>query len=658
MKYRADVDGLRAIAIILVLIYHGGLALFPSGFVGVDVFFVISGFLITTIIHQSLNQNTFSFMEFYNRRLWRLQPVFIALLIVTLIVTLLFYLPDDLIDYGRSSRQTSLFLSNVYFKNTTTGYFSPDTHQLPLMHTWSLSIEWQCYLILPLLMFALHRFIKGSYFLWAIVLLTIISFLSATQAAKLAPNLAYYQLSCRLFEFLIGSCVALLPNKEYRLNRYFLFIIGAMALIAIIYIASLTQVIRGYPNNYAFVVCLATAVLIAQGRFYPEQVLSRCLSFKPLVFVGVLSYSLYIWHWVVFSLLRYQSVAETPLVLIIAYLLIFVIAYLSWKYLEKPARQFKTLKFHYTVVVLVLFPILFTHLSTHLIKAHFGYPQRFSQEVATIYKELNKFYSVKRTWCISNKEMDIYQECTVGAKNADSKKAFMIGDSFANHYWGFMDILGKAANVSVLFQASSSCLTLPDIYLFDFAANKNKVQQECRDNTDKYYQIIKNHHFDYVILGQIWINYLGDNIINHLGDERSLELNKQRYRAALDKALKIITETGARPVLFKSTMIMPSNFHDCFFKHIKFRQAYDSAQCSFNYQMSEGEQWIETVFAEMKKKYPTLVFIDPKIAQCNGQVCKADINGFPMYRDAGHITDYASYKMGELFLQKQGNPLV
>ncbi|SCY78572.1 acyltransferase family protein, partial [Legionella micdadei] len=145
MKYRPDVDGLRAVAILFVLFFHSGLKLFPSGFVGVDLFFVISGFLITSIIHESIQNNHFSFIEFYNRRLWRLQPVFICLLVVVTLLALLFYLPDDLVQYAKSARKTSIFTSNSYFSRVTTGYFAADSNQLPLLHTWSLSIEWQCY---------------------------------------------------------------------------------------------------------------------------------------------------------------------------------------------------------------------------------------------------------------------------------------------------------------------------------------------------------------------------------------------------------------------------------------------------------------------------------------------------------------------------------
>ena len=129
MKYRPDIDGLRALAVLFVIMYHAGLSLFPSGFVGVDIFFVISGYLITYLIYQNLEKGKFSFAHFYKRRLWRLQPAFILMLLITAILTMFFYLPDDLIDYSRSARKTSLFIANQFFNRATTGYFAPDSNQ-------------------------------------------------------------------------------------------------------------------------------------------------------------------------------------------------------------------------------------------------------------------------------------------------------------------------------------------------------------------------------------------------------------------------------------------------------------------------------------------------------------------------------------------------
>lgn len=657
MTYRPDIDGLRAIAIILVLIYHGGLAFLPSGFVGVDVFFVISGFLITTIIHTSLNNNNFSFTEFYNRRLWRLQPVFVALIFLTLILTGLLFLPDDLVEFSRSARKTSLFMSNIFFNHTTTGYFSPDTHQLPLLHTWSLSIEWQCYLILPLLMYCLHRLLSKRNLIVVTYLLAGLTLLFSLHSSKEYPAQTYYLLSSRLFEFLIGSCIALLPMRKCTIHKYVLNITGTLAVLTIFYIAGKDHIVIGYPNWYAFAACLATGTLLALGKYAPERWIVKSLSVKPLVFIGVLSYSLYIWHWVVFSLLRYQSITETPLIIGGAYLATYILGYLSWKFIEKPARRFNQIQFRYTVVILVLLPVLVTHLSSYLIKIHSGFPQRFNEELVTVYQQLARYNSVQRPLCISNHKMDT-AHCSIGSHNKAAKKGLLIGDSFSNHYWGFMDTLGKSANVSILAQGTSSCITLPGLALYDWWYFKNAVYEECVNHTEHYYQMIEQNHYDYVILGQVWSNYLSDSIINHVGDQRSPELTRQRLEIALDKAINIIISSGAKPVIMKTTALMKAaNSQDCFFKHIKFHQPYDPKVCSVPNTLSNGELWFNALFAKMKAKYPQLVLIDPKDVQCQDNQCRADINGIPVYRDAGHITDYASYQYGKLYLERFGNPL-
>ena len=237
MEYRPDIDGLRAIAILFVLFFHAGLKVVPSGFIGVDVFFVISGFLITSIIHNSLQKNHFSFIDFYNRRLWRLQPVLICLIVTTLLLTLIFYLPEDLIQYAKSARKTSLFISNVFFENATKGYFSPNINQLPLLHTWSLSIEWQCYLILPVVMYALYRIVSKQHIAKVIYFLTLLFFVLALFFSIKEPTKTYYQLLSRIFEFLIGACIVFSSNR-FTFNKYFVELINIIALLCLFYIAT------------------------------------------------------------------------------------------------------------------------------------------------------------------------------------------------------------------------------------------------------------------------------------------------------------------------------------------------------------------------------------------------------------------------------------
>lgn len=657
MTYRPDIDGLRAIAILLVLIYHGGLSLFPSGFIGVDIFFVISGFLITQIICNSIERKQFSFIAFYNRRLWRLQPVFIVFLLASALSCCLLFLPNDLLDYSRSARKATLFIANIFFNNTTTGYFSPDVMQLPLLHMWSLSIEWQCYFILPIAIFLLHKLCNKKQVLLAIIILTLLLLIYALNNSANEPAQSYYQFSSRLFEFLIGALVALLPLTTLKPPARLLNIFGLIALISLIYIAQLKQIVLGYPNLYAFSVCFATASLIAIGTMNQQSKISELLAQKPLVFIGLLSYSLYLWHWLIFSVIRYEGIPETTRTLTAAYLLCFMLAYLSWRYIEKPARQLQQMKFHYSLLLLLFTPILFTHLGAYLIKTNSGYPQRFNQKLVEIYQQLQQYDSKQRALCIGNKDLAFESQCLIGKKEA-KKKGLMIGDSFSNHYWGFMDTLAKSAELTLIAHGTSSCLTLPGVYLYDWWIFKNKIYQECFDQTQHYYQLIQENHYDYVIIGQLWLNYLGNNLINKTGDQRSSKDSKIRLARALDQGLKIISSSGATPVLIKSTATSPKNPYTCFFEHIKLHQAYDAKQCDFKLASSKDSRWLNNLFKQMQAKYPSLILIDPKDIQCKQGNCAAAINGIPIYRDAGHISDYASYHLGKAYLAQYGNPLL
>lgn len=657
MEYRRDVDGLRAIAILLVLFYHGGLSLFPSGFVGVDVFFVISGFLITSIIYDALNQSRFSFVTFYNRRLWRLQPVFIAFMIGACLLTLIFYLPDDLLQFSRSARKATLFLSNTFFSRTTTGYFAPDINQLPLLHTWSLAIEWQCYLLLPILIYLLHRFVPIKYIQWTIFGLTILSLTLALYFTGAQADKSYYRLSSRIFEFLIGSCVAigLVPRLAWHKSMIHILSIGLLA--AVFWIATRQSIMHAYPNIYALGLCLATAVLIALNQQHPDNVVARMLRIRPLVFIGLLSYSLYIWHWLIFAVLRYQNIVETHFVLALAFTLTFALAYLSWRFIEQPSRKLHRIKFSYSVLLLIILPISVAHISDYVIKAHQGYPQRFNRELVHVYQQLEHYHNATRVACIGDKVQDVSEQCKLGSQNKTAKRGLMIGDSFSNHYWGFMDAIGKAENIAILAHGMSSCITLPDIYLYDWWHFHHRVYDACYQQTRRYYDMIQSNHYDYVVIGQVWRNYLNDNIINAVGDKRSYQQSQVRLQAALDHALQIISDTGAIPVLIKNTAIMKENFHDCFYKHIKRRQPYDANACRFQLSLSAEEEWFDALFESMQRKYRRLIVIDPKSVQCPEGNCWADIHGVPVYRDVGHITDYASYQFGKLYLQTHPHPL-
>ncbi|KTD57559.1 acyltransferase family protein [Legionella shakespearei] len=655
MTYRPHVDGLRAIAILFVLFFHAGLKTFPSGFVGVDVFFVISGFLITGIIYESLQNNRFSFARFYSRRLWRLQPVFICLLVVTTLITFLFYLPDDLLGFSKSARKTSLFISNQFFEKVTTGYFATDSNQLPLLHTWSLSIEWQCYLILPIALYLLHRMLGKDKIVKVIYFLTLLFIALSFYLSIYHTEQTYYLFFSRIFEFLIGSCVALTPLR-FPSNKYVINLISFTALLTLFFLATRSDISSGFPNQYALILCLATGILIASGEPEYKPIWIRLLSSKPVVFTGLLSYSLYIWHWPVFALNHYLGLEETTLRLALNFVIVFIVAYLSWRFIEKPARSLSQTKAVYTLILLFALPVALFHLSAFTITHYEGFPQRFV-ESARITKQLKQYDSPQRPLCLQVANTEVSNACMLGSSKPNSQKGFMIGDSFSNHYWRFLEVLAEKANTSVLAHATGSCLTLPSIAQYHWF-NKKGIYEECFEQTKRYYDMIKSNHYDYVIIGESWNGYLDDRIVNNLNDPRSYELTKQRIETALDEALQTIIDSGAKPVLIKTIALAPKGDpYVCFYNHIKQRKDYSPDQCDFDLQ-PERYQWIDGLFARMQAKYSQLIIIDPQSVQCPNGRCRADINQIPTFRDRAHLTDYASYHLGKFYLQSNKNPLI
>lgn len=652
-RYRSDIDGLRAIAILFVLLFHAGISVLSSGFIGVDIFFVISGFLITSIINDSIKNKSFSLSSFYVRRLWRLQPALITVMIFSLLAAIVFYLPADFIDYMKSARQTSLFTSNQYFAHSTTGYAAPDTAHLLLLHTWSLSIEWQWYLLLPLGIMIFNRYLSEKSIKLATVLITVAMLGISLHLSNEYPNKSYYFLISRIFEFMLGSSLVILNQDQIKLDRVTASVLGCVSFVTLFYCATRENIILGYPDYHAVIASIASALLIFVGTSN-NSIASRILSLRPLVFIGSISYSLYLWHWPIFALGRYLGAKDDIRFKVIAFLTTFIFAYLSYIFIEKPYRTIKW-SLAKSLSVLVFMPIVISMLLYYIVYKGNGFGVRFGSEYIHIESTLDKYAAPYRKFCIDGNDDGLDKKCIVGDIEA-KKKALLIGDSHSNHFWKFFDVLGKDAHMSIMTQSTSSCLTLPGVYLFDWWYFKNTVYQKCHDATNKYYEHIKTGKFDYVIIGEVWMNYANDNIINNLGDKRSIELARDRIEIAMRKSLDMIIKSGATPVIIKTIYTMPENYTDCFYQHIKLREKYIPNSCNRPTWDGDEKEWFSQLFVKLQQNYPTLIVIDPKDAQCSGHLCKTDLNGIPVYRDVGHLTDYASHEFGLEYLKRIGNP--
>ena len=293
MQYRSDIDGLRALAVVPVVLGHAHVTGFAGGFVGVDVFFVISGFLITTILATEAREGSFSLTRFYERRARRLFPALFAVLIFCAAAAWTRFPAEDLEAFGRSLLATIFFGSNMLFWSET-GYFDIAAEQRPLLHTWSLAVEEQFYLLFPLAVWWTTRRMGGRYAAWLWPAMGA-SFVLSVVWVPTHPSSAFYLVPARAWELLMGSALALglVPALRQQSHRETCSALGTLfiAMSVVLYDAN-----TPFPGSNAVLPCLGAALVIHAGHSGTTAV-GRLLGTKPVVFVGLISYSLYLWHW-------------------------------------------------------------------------------------------------------------------------------------------------------------------------------------------------------------------------------------------------------------------------------------------------------------------------------------------------------------------------
>jgi peptidoglycan/LPS O-acetylase OafA/YrhL len=337
LKYRPDIDGLRAVAVLSVVCYHIGLPV-HGGFVGVDIFFTISGFLIGSIILRETAERRFTFARFYERRIRRIIPALLAMLLVSTVLGVYFLLPAELVDFAKSMASATFSVSNIYFWGQT-GYFDGLANTKPLLHTWSLAVEEQFYVLLPILLVLLRRFLPRRVDL-VIYVLASLSFLVSVYGAFRFPSAAFFWMHTRAWELLIGTMLALKSCPQIRRPVLRNVAAGAgllMICAALILYSSGTT----FPGLAALPPCLGAALIIAAGRS-GRNLVGRLLSLKPVTFIGLISYSLYLWHWPLivykefgFTILRGLGHRQTELEL---FAVSIIMATLSWRFVEVPFR--------------------------------------------------------------------------------------------------------------------------------------------------------------------------------------------------------------------------------------------------------------------------------------------------------------------------------
>jgi peptidoglycan/LPS O-acetylase OafA/YrhL len=468
LKYRADIDGLRAVAVLSVLAFHIGLSKTPGGFVGVDVFFVISGYLISSIVFNEIAAGRFSVIGFYERRIRRIFPALFGMLVGFSVCAAIYLLPAELVDYGKSMLAATASSSNLYFWQHS-GYFDSPTSQ-PLLHTWSLAVEEQFYISFPLFLVLVRRFFPNRLRV-SVVALFLVSLVTSAIVVTQNQATAFYMPYTRAWELLLGTILSLgmFPRLEsaWLRNLATLAGIGMIAFSVVFYTQNTL-----FPGLSALVPCVGSALIIWAGEA-GSSLVGALLSWRPFVFTGLISYSLYLWHWPVIVLQhmgvligvstitshRYATLLSARRFdMLVEIVLSLILAVLSWRFVELPFRNGPLrLKGRplFALAGTVMFILL--GLSSWTVLAR-GFEGRFPSSAVQVASDLdgNEEFRLMRTgtcFITSDDHFEKYNYNVCLRQDSGKKNYLLLGDSHSAMLWF---ALSSSLHDSNIMQASTA----------------------------------------------------------------------------------------------------------------------------------------------------------------------------------------------------------
>jgi peptidoglycan/LPS O-acetylase OafA/YrhL len=543
MRYVPAIDGLRAIAVILVLLFHAKVPPFSGGYVGVDVFFVISGYLITKLILQEHAAGRFTLLGFYERRIRRIFPALFLVVVVASAMALFVMLPPDLARLGLSVVAAALFAGNFYFWAQRLNYLQDWPDLEPLLHTWSLAIEEQFYLLFPLFVLVALRFFKRLD--WAFAGVALASLALSVALSTTHPRAAFYGSPSRAWELLLGAWLAVTNIKNLVPSR----VIPALqwAGLALIAAAAVTyDRFTVFPGWAALVPCAGAALLIAWCDFGSRIVSS--LSHPLLVWIGLISYPLYLWHWPLLVLARIELLREpVPHEVALIYATAAVLAAGTWHYLEKPIRARNGL-----APARLLFG---SAAAATCLAVAVGGGLRATQDrrspPPTVARMLAaaKDFSPSRAACHNWNRVGPAQfvECVIGEKGRPKLDFALWGDSHGGAVAAAVDAVGREIAQKGLQLTSDNCVPLLNTQVFH-----NGAMTDCEARNEAAFALLKQHGIRRVMLIGAWAQYLGDDdkvlrlatepstIVNTAtGLHRALKKTIERLRAAGIEAVTV-----------------------------------------------------------------------------------------------------------------------
>jgi peptidoglycan/LPS O-acetylase OafA/YrhL len=634
--YRPDVDGLRALAVLPVILFHAGFSC-PGGFIGVDVFFVISGYLITQIIERELKARRFSVFVFYQRRIRRIFPALFVMLGASTLVGYLYLPPLELKSFGASLVASSAFSSNILFYQLS-GYFAPNSEYTPLLHTWTLSLEEQFYVCWPLILALLSIPVISKWEVATVLVVLVGSFLLSAHWVGGSPNMAFYLLPSRAWELALGALLSFpqISKVLVRLPRV-LASVASVAGLALLGIA-VAAYSRGtpFPGFAALLPCVGAALVIASGEG-GTSIGGRFLSARVWVWTGKISYSLYLWHWpiLLFGHLlanRKLDVFERSGLIV----LVFIVAWLSWRFVESPFRDAQLIRFKTRSWVIggLATSAVFVAIGGFLFLRD-GLPTR-GPLVANFGKEVKLF---QESPCLARgAALPRAEDCLLGATSPSSHyQAILWGDSHAAHLAPAFGEIGKRLSLTTREITKAGCAPIPGVGFLPV----DEMRAECPAFNDAALSaVLTAKQVRVVVLAAWWDAFAsGSLLLTRDGQRLSIGDSRRLFVSSLRKLLTDLVDDGRQVILVGQVPLPPPELVVCVTR-ARFR-GLDEDKCANDQseERAQTEHLVNQLLQEVVLGLESSVqILYPHDYLCGSRRCIVQTGGQLLYMNESHLS--------------------
>jgi peptidoglycan/LPS O-acetylase OafA/YrhL len=638
LRHRPEIDGLRALAVMVVVLFHADFG-FSGGFVGVDVFFVISGFLITSLIWNDLESGQFSLASFFERRARRIMPALIVVTFATILAGWFLMLPPDYKSLGRALQWQTTFTANLYYMSDM-GYFARTSLEKPLLHVWSLAVEEQFYFVIPLLLWGLYRiprFRSRSAVMGVLGLGLLLSLALSTRFVSIRPNSSFFLLQSRAWELLVGSLLAFLPTAPrilgHRAGREVFSVLGlGLILFSVFKYDSDTR----FPGPAALLPCLGAGLLIwANGNGLSG--IGRVLSWRPLVFIGGISYSLYLWHWPLLALARNVALfplgATTRVALVAAGL---VCAIASWKWVETPFRKRKLGASRASMFAYTLAGIVLVGGAGVAMKRFGGFPNRFSPQSQQYARGLDDL-----TYRIDLTTADVRagKLIPIGAKNEEKQPSLLVwGDSHAMAAMSAIDAYLKEKNLSGVAATHSAMAPVLDWWRPPHF-KRDAVPLEYNQTV---FEQLKRQKIPNVLLAAYW--YPCVRVDGGKGSEGN-------FSEALLRTVRQIKALGAQPYVM---LDVPRHEFDPpkALAQPMYSAQYLASICQVDTGIDDLQVQDKDLLAKLEAAGAKVLNPKPYFVAPGGKNYLIAANGYSLYADGRHLTTHGARLLMPLFCKE------